>query len=300
MACFNRIDRDACKYLELKNGGRIAFAQYGLTNGPPVFFFHGWPSSRMMAELTDAPARELGMRIISPDRPGIWGSTFQKNRKLLDWPSMVDELANDLGIERFRVIAISGGAPYAFATAYRLAARVDAIAIVSGAPPIADLADRRGLLPLYRLMLHFYKDWPRFSRSCFHLARPFLSVRPPRGARPLLLKLLRMRPSDAAALRDAAAFEACFESQRRAWRTSAAGVLADAEIYARPWGFNLHDINAPVRMWHGTEDRAFSFHLAEEVAKQLPNCRLRLIANEGHYSLPIRRMREILQDLVSV
>lgn len=114
-------------------------------------------------------------------------------------------------------------------------------------------------------------------------------------------KFLRMLPEpDAAALRDNAAFDICFESQRRAWRGSGAdGVMADAEIYGRPWGFRLEDVTVPVRLWHGKKDRAFSFRVAEETAKRLPNCVARFLDNEGHFSLPIRQMREILEDLMA-
>jgi len=75
--------------------------------------------------------------------------------------------------------------------------------------------------------------------------------------------------------------------------------MADAHIYAQPWGFSLEDVHVPVRLWHGTQDRAFSVHLAEEVVKRLPNCKARFIENAGHYSLAIRHMREILSDLIS-
>jgi pimeloyl-ACP methyl ester carboxylesterase len=112
------------------------------------------------------------------------------------------------------------------------------------------------------------------------------------------LKLLQ--PCDAAALCDAAAFEACFESQRRAWSASGKGVTADAEIYARPWGFRLEDVDVPVRLWHGKQDRAFSWRVAEEVAGRLPDCTARYIDDAGHFSLPIRHMREILADLVAI
>jgi pimeloyl-ACP methyl ester carboxylesterase len=112
------------------------------------------------------------------------------------------------------------------------------------------------------------------------------------------LKLLQ--PCDAEVMRDARAFDACFESQRQAWRASAIGVLADAEIYARFWGFALEDVDLPVRLWHGKLDRAFSFRVAQEVAKRLPNCTARFIANGGHYSTPIRYMREILEDLIAI
>ena len=277
----------------------MAYDEYGDAKGAPVFFCHGWPSSRTMAELTDAAAHDLGVRIISPDRPGISGSAFQANRKLIDWPPIVGELADKLEIERFHILAISGGAPYAYVTASEMPQRVRAIAIVSGAPPIVDLSEHSELLKLYRWMLALYRSHPQLLRALFYLARPIACLRPPIRFRPLLLKLL-LQPVDAAALRDAAAFEACFESQRRAWRASAKGVMTDAEIYAQPWGFRLEDVDVPVRLWHGKEDRAFTFRVAQEVAARLPNCVARYVDNAGHYSLPIRHMHEILADLIAV
>lgn len=287
------------KILQLKTGPHIAYSEYGDATGTPVLFCHGWPSSRTMAELTDAAARELGVRIISPDRPGISASAFVANRKLIDWPPLVRDLADKLSLRKFRVLAISGGAPYAYATGWQLPERVSAIAIVSGAPPIVDLVDEAGLLRLYRWMLALYRRQPQLLRALFYLARPIASLRPPMRLRPFFLKLLKLQPCDAAALRDSAAFEACFESQRRAWRVSAKGVMADAEIYAQPWGFRLEDVDVPVRFWHGTQDRAFSVEVAKRVAKRLPHCTARYVENEGHYSLPIRHVREILQDLIA-
>ena len=109
-----------------------------------------------------------------------------------------------------------------------------------------------------------------------------------------------LRPCDEESLRDSAAFEAVFESQRRAWRGSVEGVIADAQVYARPWGFPLEEVRGPVRLWHGKEDRAFPVRLAEEIADRLPDCKARYVASEGHYSLPIRHIRAILQDLISI
>jgi len=286
--------------IELEDGAVVAFEEYGDANGVPVMFCHGWPSSRTMAQLTDEPARELGIRIISADRPGISASSLQPDRKLTDWPRLVDRITDYLGIHDFRMLAISGGAPYAYATATAMPQRVRAIAIVGGAPPLAEISDSNGLLPLYRWMLALYRTQPRLLRSLFYLARPVLSLRPPLRFRPVLLKMLLMRPCDAESLRDAAAFEAIFESQRRAWRASAEGVVADAQIYAQPWGFAIEDVRVPVRLWHGKEDRAFSVHLAEELANRLPNCHARFVDDAGHYSLPIRYMRDILKDLISV
>ena len=286
--------------VHLNDGAVVEFQEYGDPTGTPVLFCHGWPSSRTMAQLADEPARSLGLRIISPDRPGICGSSMQLDRKLSDWPRIVGQLVDNIGIGEFRILAISGGAPYAYATAVAMPERVRAIAVAGGVIPFAELKDFKGLLPLYRWMLAFYRNRPQLLRQLFRLARPFLSFRAPVRLRPLLLKMLLLRPCDAASLRDDAAFEAIFESQRRAWRGSAEGVMIDAQIYAQPWGFGVQDVRVPVRLWHGIEDRAFAVRLAEEIANRFPECKARFIPNEGHYSLPIRHMREILEDLISV
>ena len=279
-----------------ENGAAVAFTEYGDPQGAPVFFCHGWPSSRTMAELTDEAAGKLGLRIISADRPGIRDSNFHPDRTLVDWPPLLRELSAHLGIDKFRVLAISGGAPYAYVAAWMLPEQVQAIAVVSGAPPIAELQDRSGLLTLYNRLLALRGTRPGLLRALFHIARPFASMKLPIRVRPLLLRVLQ--PCDANVLRDSKSFEACFESARQAWRSSAAGVMADAEIYATPWGFSLEEVRVPVRLWHGKKDRTFSFRLAEEIATRLPNCEFHLVEDAGHYSLPIRHTQEILKDLM--
>jgi pimeloyl-ACP methyl ester carboxylesterase len=286
--------------VQLPDGAVVAFQEYGDPLGTPVIFCHGWPSSRTMAQLADESAHTLGIRVISPDRPGISASSMQLDRKLSDWPRVVEQLVNDLEIGEFRILAISGGAPYAYATAIAMPERVRAIAVVGGVIPFGELKDFKGLLPLYRWMLAFYRNQPQVLRQLFRLAQPFLAFRAPIRLRPLLLKMLLLRPCDAASLRDDAAFEAVFESQRRAWRGSVEGVLVDAQIYAQPWGFVVEDVQVPVRLWHGIEDRAFAVRLAEEIASRFPHCKARFVPNEGHYSLPIRYICDILEDLISV
>ena len=253
-----------------------------------------------MAQLADAAARELGSRIISPDRPGIRDSSLQPSRRLTDWPEIVGQLADHLRIDRFRIFAISGGAPYVYATAWKIPERVRAVAIVSGAPPIVDLRDHSGLLGLYRYMIWLYRNAPFLLRFFFYTTGALATIRPPVRLRPLMLKVLQLQECDAKSLEDTVAFEACFESQRRAWRASVKGLIIDAEIFGQPWGFRLEDVDVPVRLWHGTKDRAFSIEIAKEMAKRLPNCETRFIEGEGHYSLPIRHMREILADLIAV
>jgi pimeloyl-ACP methyl ester carboxylesterase len=288
--------REPAGLVRLEDGHRVAYDEYGDPDGEPVIFCHGWPSSRSMAQLTDDAARALKLRIISPDRPGISGSSFRPERKLTEWPELLRTLTRHLQIDSYRMLAVSGGAPYAFISGWAFPDQVRAIAVVSGAPPIAELSDHAGLWRVHRIMLQLHARNPAVMRAFFRVARPIACMRMSMRYRPFLRLVLQKM--DAEALRDRRAFEACFESSREAWRASLEGVMADAEIYAQPWGFRLEEVTVPVHVWHGTRDRTFSFHLAEEVAKRLPNAQLRIVEGAGHYSLPIRYIDDILRELV--
>ena len=65
-----------------------------------------------------------GVRLISPDRPGMGRSTYQPGRRLLDWPADVAHLTEALGIEQFAVMGWSAGGPYAAVCAAKMGGRV--------------------------------------------------------------------------------------------------------------------------------------------------------------------------------
>ncbi|HEY0369254.1 MAG TPA: alpha/beta hydrolase, partial [Chthoniobacterales bacterium] len=180
---------------------------------------------------------------------------------------------------------------------WALPENVAAIAVASGAPPIAELTDRSGLWRLHRWMLALNARNPALIRKLFRVARPIACMRMSLRYRPFLRLILQRM--DAEALADQRAFASCFESSRLAWQASLEGVIADAEIYAQPWEVPLEEIRAPVRIWHGTKDRTFSYRLAEALAPRFRDCQLRIVENAGHYSLPIRYIHDILADLLA-
>src|SRR3989344_8459465 len=98
---------------KLRDGRILGYAEYGDPEGKPVFFFHGWPGARFSGKETDEAGKKSGVRIISTDRPGIGLSTYKKDRKLLDWPDDVAQLADYLKIKKFSLMGVSGGGPYA-------------------------------------------------------------------------------------------------------------------------------------------------------------------------------------------
>ncbi|MBC7801768.1 MAG: alpha/beta fold hydrolase, partial [Gemmatimonadaceae bacterium] len=117
--------------VRLPDGRAIAVEEYGDPAGLPVLYFHGWPASRLEAGLIP----ELPVRLLAFDRPGYGRSSPQPGRTLLDWPRDVAEVADRLGLDRFHVVGLSGGAPYAVACAYAIPDRVRGMALVCPVPP---------------------------------------------------------------------------------------------------------------------------------------------------------------------
>src|SRR4051794_41384172 len=75
--------------LTVAPGRQIAVDETGDPRGHPVFFFHGWPASRLQGAGFSEEAPELGLRILSPDRPGVGLSTPQPGRRVLRLPPVL-------------------------------------------------------------------------------------------------------------------------------------------------------------------------------------------------------------------
>ncbi len=57
----------------------------GEPGGRPVLFCHGLADSRPAVQQFGPAARELELRLVAPDRPGIGGTGRRGLRRLADW-----------------------------------------------------------------------------------------------------------------------------------------------------------------------------------------------------------------------
>jgi pimeloyl-ACP methyl ester carboxylesterase len=105
--------------IQLPDGRLLGYAESGAPAGRAVLYFHGHPGARLEAGFLADPATRANVRLIGVDRPGMGLSTYQPGRRLLDWPADIAALADALAIERFAVVGLSGGGPYALACATR-------------------------------------------------------------------------------------------------------------------------------------------------------------------------------------
>ncbi len=262
----------------------MAVEEYGDPDGPVVLYFHGWPASRLEAGLIP----DLPVRLLAFDRPGYGRSSPQPGRTLLDWPRDVADVADRLGLDRFHVVGLSGGAPYAAACAYALPHRVLGVALVCPVPPAHGIHSRApGVGHLFRLGRH-----PVLAHRLFSMLRPLLRRR-------IITPSTLVGGSLPDADRD------CLDTQTlaglaRVWREgigrSIQGAVSDSQIYAQEWHVPLSAITVPTDVWYGAEDSMIPLH-ALAPFEAIPGMRLHVLPNEGHYSLAIRHAAMILRRL---
>jgi pimeloyl-ACP methyl ester carboxylesterase len=240
----------------------------------------------------DAAAKEHGLRIIAPDRPGIGLSDFQPGRTLLDWPVMLEELAAHVGAEKFHLMGWSGGGPYVLATAYAMPERVLSATICCGAPPLRFLGFEH-MFWIYRLMIRLREPFPSVLGGLLRLGERISRGDPQRA--PLRWLMQMLGAEDRRVLSDPEVFQVVREGILEALRRGPRSVIADADIYLSEWGFEVGAIRTLVHFWHGKEDRNISWKYSEQVAALMPQSTTEWLEKDGHYSLPITHVDAILR-----
>jgi pimeloyl-ACP methyl ester carboxylesterase len=279
----------------LPDGRRLGIAEQGAADGLPLLFFHGYAGSRLQCPDAGGAAADLGVRLISVDRPAIGLSGRKRGRRPLDWADDVQALVDALDVDRFALLAWSAGAPHALACGYALPQRVLAIGLASPAGgwflgPGATRhisAESRSLTTLARVA-----PWA-LRLALAHLRRRVL--RSPR----LVVEdqLLRQPAKDQATLADPAVRQLLFETIGEGFRQGIWGVYDDTLAVARPWGFDPSAVRTQVWIWQGDADTTVLPALAQELAGQLQQCTFALLPGEGHFLL-FAHWREMLQTLV--
>lgn len=286
-----------------RNGGRIppartwgelGVAEYGHPRGRPILYFHGFPGSRLEASVADAIAASLGIRLVAFDRPGMGRSPFLSGRTIPDIAFDVARLADGLGIGRFAVLGVSGGAPYALACGLRLPARVDRIGLISPAGPFAEKRYQAALGWSARTLLRLASLAPPLYRRALRKVSRLLSADAERFLRRTAERL--GAPDREVLLGNLPLFA---ENLREAFYSGDDGFVREAELLARPWGFRPDEVRQPVLLWHGGRDRTIPLSVGMGLAGEIPGCEAFCPPDEGHFSLAFGWMREILSTLLT-
>jgi pimeloyl-ACP methyl ester carboxylesterase len=277
--------------IELPDGRRLAYAEWGDPAGPPLLEFHGTPGCRLVV-WGEPPAPEaVRVRLITVDRPGIGQSDPNPGRSVVDWADDVAALADALGLGRFAVVGHSVGAAYAAACAARLPERVRRLGLVS---PIVPL-DRPGALA----ELGKPHQWaaarraPLALRAGYRAAAALALTSPSLAARVLSVG---MSAPERSLMRSPALLARSRGIARESVRGGAGGLVEDLRVAMRPWGFRPEEIGVATWAWLGDADSSIPGSWGDYYAAAIPDCRLVRCPGEGHLLFE-DRAREIFATL---
>ena len=256
----------------------------GDPQGSPVFYFHGTPGSRLDLAFADDLAAELGVRVVSFDRPGYGGSTparFGLESIARDTAVVADEL----GVDRFATLGQSGGGPFALAAAGVLGERVSRVGVAAGAAPFeqvpgaVDMLDDNDTAALALLPDDPLAAARGFANGFEPLVALVRDVSPAElgGAFEGLLS-----PRDRELMKDERLSLAFGTSMKEALRQGATGGGWDNVAWVGPWEVDPTGVSRPVLLWYGDEDRFVPPGTGEWLRDNIAGARLLMRTGEGH------------------
>lgn len=303
---------------QLPDGRVLGFSEYGIPNGRPLIYFHGFPSSRIEAEAADDMARRCGIRLLALDRPGFGLSTPQPGRKIMDWPHDVCAFATGMGLDRFGVMGLSGGGPFALACAHALPKNMVAgVGLFASGGPWAAGTHHMSLIRRFTRILAVY--WPSGLGILLNvLVRGFRAIA---TSGPIVRRVdawleaqdnkkKEKEQEDVAPIEDEAlsAKPKKTPTQRRKYlldvlinepfAQGASATVLEADLLSSPdWGFKFEDVDFdPVRIWHGSQDGNSPIAAIKYLAQRLPHGVLTEYEHDTHYTM-FAHLEEALTEL---
>lgn len=288
--------------MRLGDGRWVQIWAGGSPGGTPVLFLPGCPDTRHAAYPGEQAALRADVRLVAVNRPGYGRSDSHASTHL----SVADDVvavADALGIDRFAVLGMSIGGPYALACAARHPDRVTAVGVLASPANVPELDPpyhRDDLGPdeqafFTRLASMTPDEAVELMRADFRqyvdqldptdpddeaLVRRFVAQLPPYDAE---IATRQGTTAAAAAVREALA--------------NPAGYLRDAAISFRRWDFRPEAITCPTFLWYGELDANASVRNGRWLAAHLPRATLVVREQTTHLAVLHDHWDDVLATL---
>ena len=263
--------------MTLPDGRDLGFTDGGRDDGPVVVYLHGAPGSRLDVSSIEAASRDEGVRVVALDRPGYGTSSPHPRRTMDQFPRDVAALADHLGVERFAVVGLSSGGPYAVACAALLPDRVLGCGVLSGVTDMGWSPAWEGYDANEVEMMRCASESDAAAWAAEHYGAD--------GTGLLTDNSFEWSAPDTAYFSDPTTGPAFFESCVDALRQGVAGYAQDVFVQGRPWPFDPGTIACRAVVMHGGDDTLVPRRHAEHTASVIPGATLEVRPGHGHVSI---------------
>lgn len=277
--------------IQLSDGKKLCYAEYGDPYGEPIFLFHGNPGVRLSWGLYPGSPFLQNIRIIAPDRPGYGQTEFKKNA-LEKWPNDISELADNLGINKFNLFAPSGGGPYALSCAWKIPKRLKSIGLFGSVGPYTKESVISVNKPLKIL-------WS-LANSLFFLVKfqnRIMANRARKDPEKLFkaIRDLELSGYDKKIATKEHIKNIFIEVFPESYNQNGIGSAYDVTL-PKKWNIPLNQIKSKVILWHAEED-CLTGNMTKYLARKLPNSELISLPKVGHLWI-MEHVKEVLERLI--
>jgi pimeloyl-ACP methyl ester carboxylesterase len=274
--------------------GNVSFRSIG-SGKRKILFFHGFPGSSLQIQVFEKWLQVFDLEVLCFDRPGYNRTDIHLKSGIAANALIAENLMDRFGWEEMDVFTVSGGTPAGLYSSARLPERVRSVHVISGL----------GALHLGEIKTHF----PRTSLSALKLL-PWIpgfviqsclgfkaDTQSSNSSHRILQYLLPGSEEDQSLFVHEEVRQSLQLSLYEALFQKAKGPKLDAKDFLSSWGAELNRLKAPVHFWHGENDQIIPFQIAKEMSARVANSSFNLVPNEGHFSLPVRQLGEILNRI---
>jgi pimeloyl-ACP methyl ester carboxylesterase len=287
-------------HIPTADGRRLDVYIGGDPDGPAgtVLYHHGSPSSGILPPSWDAAAAARGLRLVGFSRAGYGSSSRREGRSVADNVTDAVEVLDAVGAAQAWVLGWSGGGPHAIACVAVAPDRFPEAATIGGVAPYpADGLDWfDGMGPENIEEFQATLDDPQNSiRSAERDWPKWRNVTGPEVADALGGLIDHVdRGSLTGEFADYLA-----AGSREALRESYWGWVDDDWAFTRAWGFDLGSMSAPVHIWQGGHDKMVPFGHGAWIAEHCGSACPHLLPEQGHLTLAVDSIPQILDELVA-
>jgi pimeloyl-ACP methyl ester carboxylesterase len=275
-------DRPPTSFITLSDGRRLAFVERGDPHGLPILHHHGMPGSRLQHGAEPELYARLGLRVITPDRPGYGLSDPHRRGALAGWARDVEELMDALHVGRFGVTALSGGGIYALAVAWAMPDRLTGVSVTGCPAPMQIAHASRGMRFMTSGGIAIARHTPWLLEGGGWLVGGFVRTH----TKFIYDQSNRHKPkTDLMWLSSPSVASGALDDLREGLRNGAGGYVDDVETLARPWDFDPSRVEAHVDLWHGDADTVIPVAHSRYLARVMPHATLHVCPGEGHMLL---------------
>lgn len=281
------------QHIVLEDKRKLGFAEYGNSEEYPIIYCHGSQSSRLEMHYDIYFAIENDLRIITIDRPGHGLSDFNPNGSILQFARDVKQLIDYLEINKFSVIGMSAGAPFALGIAYLFPENIYKTSIISGFAPFNN-ESKKHVSKEVKLMLNLAKTFPVLLKLLLKIQVKRLDKNPKKVLNGFL-KI--MSQPDQEILKNDAVMKVLENTFKEAFRNGSKGVTYEiSNLLVKNWEFELNKIQVPVTFWQGKKDNNVPFQWAQYMSSKIKGSHLKEYPKKGHLMI-FEYAKEIFTDL---